>query len=107
MLQPDRCAAGADGASKMENSGDHRITGRITTVDQLRALIGEPHPTTPRKLLRALDDMAIDFIRRSPFLALRTADSAGNQDVSPKGGKPGFVVVENPHSLLIPYSKRT
>ena len=85
----------------MENSGDHRIT----SVDQLRALIGEPHPATPRKLLRALDDMAIDFIRRSPFLVLGTADAAGNQDVSPKGGAPGFVVVENPNTLLIPDSK--
>jgi len=89
----------------MENSGDHRITSRITSVDQLRALIGEPHPATPRKLLRALDDMAIYFIGRSPFLVLGTADSAGKQDVSPKGGKPGFVVVENPHTFLIPDSK--
>src|SRR5580700_8381275 len=100
MLQPDRCAAGAHGASNMENSGDHRITSRITTVDQLRALIGEPHPATPRKLLRALDDMAIDFIGRSPFLVLGTADAEGNQDVSPKGGEPGFVVVEDKNTLL-------
>src|ERR1700740_2905721 len=90
---------------KMENSGDHQTTGRITSVDQLRALIGEPHPATPRKLLGALDNMAIDFIGRSPFLVLGTADAAGNQDVSPKGGKPGFVVVENPNTLLIPDSK--
>jgi PPOX class probable FMN-dependent enzyme len=85
----------------MEDSGDHRIS----TVDQLRVLIGEPHPATPRKLLRALDEMAIDFIGRSPFLVLGTADAAGNQDVSPKGGAPGFVVVENPNTLLIPDSK--
>jgi len=89
----------------MENSGDHQITGRITSVDQLRAILGEPHPATPRKLLRALDDVAIDFIGRSPFLVLGTADAAGNQDVSPKGGTPGFAVVENPNTLLIPDSK--
>jgi uncharacterized protein len=89
----------------MENSGDQRITGRITSVDQLRAILGEPHPATPRKLLRALDDTAIDFIGRSPFLVLGTADAAGNQDVSPKGGTPGFVVVETPNTLLIPDSK--
>jgi PPOX class probable FMN-dependent enzyme len=85
----------------MENSGDHRIT----TVDQLRTLLGEPHPATPRKLLSALDDLAIGFIGRSPFLVLGTADAKGNQDVSPKGGAPGFVVVEDPHTLLIPDSK--
>ncbi|MGH7913512.1 MAG: MSMEG_1061 family FMN-dependent PPOX-type flavoprotein [Candidatus Binataceae bacterium] len=85
----------------MDNSGDHRVT----TVDQLRTLIGQPHPTTPRKLLRALDDTAIDFIGRSPFLVVGTADAEGNQDVSPKGGEPGFVVVEDPNTLLIPDRK--
>lgn len=85
----------------MENSGDHRIT----TVDQLRALLGDPHRATSRKLLSALDDLATDFIARSPFLVLGTADVHGNQDTSPKGGAPGFVVVEDPHTLLIPDSK--
>ena len=82
----------------MENSGDHRIT----TVEQLRAILGEPNPMTPKKLLRELDEMAIDFIRRSPFLALGTADAEGNQDASPKGDGPGFVAVENASTLLIP-----
>lgn len=85
----------------MESSGDHRIT----TVDQLRTLLGQPHPATPRKLLPALDETAIDFIAHSPFLVLGTADAEGNQDVSPKGGGPGFVVVENRNTLLIPDSK--
>src|ERR1700730_16062633 len=97
----------------MENSRDHnnmtdnRVTTehRITSVDQLRTLLGHPHPTTPRKLLRALDDMTIDFIGRSPFIVLGTADAEGNQDVSPKGGEPGFVVVENRNTLLIPDRK--
>jgi len=82
----------------MENSGDHRIS----TVEQLRAILGEPNPMTPKKLLRVLDEMAIDFIQRSPFLVLGTADADGNQDVSPKGDGPGFVVVENENTLLIP-----
>ncbi len=89
----------------MENSGDRRSANRITTIEQLRTLIGEPHPATPRKLLGALDQTALDFIARSPFLVLGTADAAGNQDVSPKGGAPGFVVAENPSTLLIPDSK--
>src|SRR5216683_4675295 len=82
----------------MENSGDHRIS----TVEQLRAILGEPNPMTPKKLLRELDEMAIDFIQRSPFLVLGTADAEGNQDASPKGDGPGFVVVENENTLLIP-----
>jgi hypothetical protein len=42
----------------MGNSSGHRIE----TVAQLRALIGEPNPMTPKKLWSALDDAAIDFI---------------------------------------------
>jgi PPOX class probable FMN-dependent enzyme len=75
---------------------------RITTISQLREIIGEPSPLTEKKVLRALDQMAIDFISRSPFLVLGTADAEGNQDVSPKGDGPGFVAVENANTLLIP-----
>ncbi|MGH7782028.1 MAG: MSMEG_1061 family FMN-dependent PPOX-type flavoprotein [Candidatus Binataceae bacterium] len=85
----------------MENSDPHRIT----TVERLSALLGEPNPMTPKKLLRALDDQAIDFIRRSPFLVIATADAEGNQDASPKGDAPGFVVVENEATILIPERK--
>jgi PPOX class probable FMN-dependent enzyme len=82
----------------MESPGDHRIT----TVEQLRAIFGQPNPMTPRKLLSALDDTASEFIARSPFLVLGTADAEGNQDASPKGDAPGFVVVEDRNTLLIP-----
>ncbi len=85
----------------MENSGDHRVE----TVAQLQTLIGEPNPLTPKKLFSALDEAAIDFIGRSPFLVLATADAQGNQDASPKGDGPGFVAVENEHTLLIPERK--
>lgn len=78
---------------------------RITTVEQLRALIGEPHPLVPQKLWRTLEPAAMDFIRRSPFLVLATADAAGNQDVSPKGDSPGFVAVDDERTLLIPDRK--
>jgi uncharacterized protein len=85
----------------MQNSSDHRIE----TVAQLQALIGEPNPMTPKKLLSALDEAAMDFIRRSPFLVLATADAQGNQDASPKGDGPGFVAVEDERTLLIPERK--
>lgn len=85
----------------MANSADYTIT----TVAQLRAMFGDPGPIVPKKLLGALDDMAIDFIRRSPLLVLSTADADGNQDASPKGDAPGFVMVENPGSLVIPDRK--
>jgi uncharacterized protein len=85
----------------MEDPADYRIT----RVEQLRAIIGTPGKITPLKLLDALDEHAIEYIRRSPFLVLGTADADGNQDVSPKGDAPGFVAVENNTTIVIPDRK--
>jgi PPOX class probable FMN-dependent enzyme len=85
----------------MENPRNHRIE----TVAQLQALLGEPNPMTPKKLQSTLDQAAIDYIRRSPFLVLATSDAQGNEDVSPKGDGPGFVAVEDERTLLIPERK--
>jgi uncharacterized protein len=85
----------------VENSPDYRIT----SVEQLRAIMGEPGAMTPLKLLTALDNAAMDFIRRSPFLVLSTADADGNQDASPKGDGAGFVAIEDRNTILIPDRK--
>lgn len=81
---------------------DEAIDYRIKSVAKLRELIGEPNAITSKKLLTALDEAAKQFIQRSPFLILGTADADGNQDVSPKGDAPGFVLVENDTTLIIP-----
>jgi PPOX class probable FMN-dependent enzyme len=78
---------------------------RLTSVEQLRGIIGEPSPLVQHKLWTTLEPAAVEFIQRSPFLLLATADAAGHQDVSPKGDGPGFVVVENETTLLIPDRK--
>src|SRR5271154_1351042 len=76
---------------QMENPRAHRIE----TVAQLQALMGEPNPMTPKKVLPALDQAAMDFIRRSPFLVLATSAANGNEDASPKGDHQGFVAIED------------
>jgi len=86
---------------KMETSSDYRVS----STAQLRSIIGEPGELVPKKVMRALDEMAIDFIRRSPFLVLATTDAEGNLDASPKGGSPGFVAVEDELTLAIPDRK--
>ena len=68
----------------MDAGSDHRIT----TVAALRERMGSAGAVTPLKLLTELDDAAIDFIRRAPFVVLATADAAGNQQASPKGDDP-------------------
>lgn len=75
---------------------------QITSAGELRKLIGTPGDLVPHKLWKELDESCQDFIKRSPFLLLATADQEGKQDVSPKGDGPGFVVVEDQHTLLIP-----
>jgi hypothetical protein len=49
-----------------------------------------------------LDEHCRDFIARSPFVIVASANGRGECDVSPKGGPPGFVRVLDEHRLLIP-----
>jgi uncharacterized protein len=85
----------------METSNDYHVN----SVAQLRSIIGEPGELVPKKVMPALDEMAADFIRRSPFLVLASTDAEGNLDASPKGGGPGFVAVEDEVTLAIPDRK--
>ncbi|MAG31704.1 MAG: phosphohydrolase [Deltaproteobacteria bacterium] len=75
---------------------------RIESPEALRALIGETVPGTETKVLETLDDFAKDFLGRSPFLVLSTSDALGNLDASPKGDAPGFVLIEDDTTLVIP-----
>jgi len=59
-------------------------------------------PTTRAKILDALDEQSIAFLKRCPFALLGTADAEGTIEVSPKGDEPGFIRVEDPRTLLIP-----
>ena len=71
-------------------------------VEELRAFYGEPHMLARDKVMPRLDPHCRDFIDRSPFLVLGTADAAGNQDVSPRGDPPGFVKILSDGRLAIP-----
>ena len=74
----------------------------ITDNDGLRAVVGAEFPGLSEKNQDHLNEFAIDFLARAPFLVLSTADQQGNIDASPKGDGPGFVVVENDRTLVIP-----
>ncbi|MFL5335307.1 MAG: pyridoxamine 5'-phosphate oxidase family protein [Geminicoccaceae bacterium] len=71
-------------------------------ADDLRTFYGEPSLLARNKVLPRLDHHCRDFIARSPFLVLGTADAQGNQDVSPRGDPPGFVKVMADGRLAIP-----
>ena len=87
----------------MKPSADNRLT----TIEQVRAIIGEEVPVVRAKLFRGLDEAAINFIKHSPFLLLATADAAGTPDVSPKGDEPGFVAVEDDRTSSSPIERGT
>ena len=74
----------------------------ITDNDGLRAVVGAEFPGLSEKNQDHLNEFAVDFLARAPFLVLSTADQQGNIDASPKGDGPGFVLVENDRTLVIP-----
>jgi PPOX class probable FMN-dependent enzyme len=74
----------------------------VASDDELASLYGPPVEAVTSKVIDRLDGHCRDFIARSPFVLVGTADQEGNCDVSPKGGDPGFVRVLDEHRLAIP-----
>ena len=75
---------------------------RLSSMDDLRRIIAEPRPATRSKILDALDEQSIDFLKRCPFALVGTTAADGTIEVSPKGDEPGFIRIEDSRTLLIP-----
>ncbi len=81
----------------------HRLTS--ATIDSeaaLRELLTDPLPVVASKIVGRLNPLTRQFIERSPFMLLATADELGNCDVSPRGDPAGFVRILDESTLLIP-----
>jgi PPOX class probable FMN-dependent enzyme len=76
--------------------------GVVASREELRALYAQPKERTLRKELDHLDAHCRRFISLSPFVVLATTNPDGTADATPRGGDPGFVVVENDRTLLLP-----
>lgn len=74
----------------------------IEDLEALRAVVGAPMPGLDQKNRDRIYPEARDYIERSPFLVLATADAEGRLDASPKGDEPGFCLVEDERTLVIP-----
>lgn len=74
---------------------------QITSIARLTELIPDPSAIAGAKVLDHLDDQALAFIARSPFLIMATENVTGI-DLSPKGDDPGFVHVLDDKTLLLP-----
>lgn len=74
---------------------------RITTLEALAALYGEPYGPAIVKEIDHINPHYRKFIEAAPFFALATSGPEG-LDCSPRGDAPGFVRVADEKTLLIP-----
>ncbi|MFZ5670338.1 MAG: MSMEG_1061 family FMN-dependent PPOX-type flavoprotein [Pseudomonadota bacterium] len=72
------------------------------TLDDLDRIYGQPKPTTKAKSLDHIDRWGRRFLALSPFCVIAAADAEGRQDVSPRGGEPGFARVVDDRTLMLP-----
>ena len=74
---------------------------RVVDVATLAALYGEPGEASVRKEVSSLHPVYRAIVEAAPFAVLATSGPEG-LDASPRGDAPGFVVVEDEHTLLLP-----
>lgn len=55
----------------------------VTTVDELRAIVGHPLPATANEVKDRLSDAPRDWLSHSPLGFIATTDAHGRVDVSP------------------------
>jgi PPOX class probable FMN-dependent enzyme len=77
------------------------LADRITTVEQLEALYGQPGEASTVKVAGRLTPDYRALIAASPFAALATVGPEG-LDCSPRGDLAGFVRVRDETTLLMP-----
>lgn len=74
----------------------------IKSIDELRELLGKPHPLTVSKISDSLNDSAQVFIQQTALLFMSTTGKETGSTVSPKGDGPGFIQVVDDKTLHIP-----
>ncbi|WP_433404055.1 MSMEG_1061 family FMN-dependent PPOX-type flavoprotein [Streptomyces sp. CA-146814] len=74
----------------------------LGSAEELREILGTPHPIVIDKVHDRLTEDDLALLARSPFCAVSTSDAAGNCDVTPRGDGPGFTHVLDPGTLALP-----
>jgi PPOX class probable FMN-dependent enzyme len=83
------------------NLEDIPAASRITSLEQLDALYGEP---SERALIKEIDHISAEyqvFVEKSPFVILASS-GPGGLDCSPRGDPAGFVRVADEKTVLLP-----
>ena len=79
------------------SGGEHRIT----SIEQLEALYGQPFGPSVAKEIDHIAPSYRKLIEAAPFVAVATAGPEG-LDCSPKGDAPGFVRILDDKTLALP-----
>jgi len=74
----------------------------VNSVDELRAIVGQPDQCVANKVKDRLSPIQRDWLAHSPLGFVATTDADGRVDVSPKGDPPGFVHVIDDTTIAIP-----
>ena len=86
----------------MESGSSPYFTDTIETEMELREVLGEPGGLALGKQLDRLDHHCRQFVALSPFVLIGTSNAGGAFGVSPRGDDPGFVLVLDEETLVIP-----
>ena len=78
------------------------MSNEVTTVDELRAIVGHPVEAVAKKVTDRLSGAHRLWLAHSPLGFVATTDAHGRVDVSPKGDPPGFVHVLDDLTIAIP-----
>jgi len=74
----------------------------VNTIEELRAIVGEPDKYVANKVKDRLSPIHRDWLAHSPLGFVATTDAHGRVDVSPKGDPPGFVHIIDDTTIAIP-----
>ncbi|MEV5410185.1 pyridoxamine 5'-phosphate oxidase family protein [Thermopolyspora sp. NPDC052614] len=74
----------------------------VTSEEELRELLGPPMPRAITKERAALHEVDRQWLAASPFCLVATSAPDGTCDVSPKGDPPGFTLVLDDTTIVIP-----
>lgn len=74
----------------------------VTTVDELRDIVGHPNHYVANKVKDRLSAAQRDWLAASPLGFVATTDAHGRVDVTPKGDPPGFVHILDDTTIAIP-----
>lgn len=79
-----------------------KFIDEVKSEEELRSLLGDPSVRAKNKVIDHLDEHCIDFLDKSPFLIVSTANAEGYCDSSPRGDAPGFIHIIDQKHFVIP-----